>query len=173
MQIVVSISVWYQKWHINNVYFQKESIATIASIPRCMKEAWTPTPLTYSIVYSTCIVWVPARRVSRPYVRNYPREQWVHVCKCALYAYAWLSVSLLQITFTYGHACVCVCVYVYARFVNRCVLPCNYTCPSENNRITDKYRSRSCVHAYTNASLSFILHRYLYLFNQEIRHVLM
>lgn len=38
-----------------------------SSVPRCRTEGWTLTPLTYSIVHSTWIVRMPARRVSGPY----------------------------------------------------------------------------------------------------------
>lgn len=136
-----------------------------------MKEAWTLTPLTYSIVHSTCIIRVPARRVSGPYacviIRVNSGFTYVNVLYMRMHGWACRYCKLRSRT-ARGRTRMC----AYARFVSRCILPCNYTCSRENNRIFDKYRSRSCIH--TQMHFSFVPRHFpASLFNQEIDIVLM
>lgn len=162
MQIVVSIPVWYQRWHINghNVWCPKESIATaIVNVPKCMTEAWTPMPLTYSIVHSTRIVRVPARRVSRPYacviIRVNSGFTYVNVLYMRMHGWACRYCKLRSRTATRARVCMQdSSAGAYFRVIIRALA-----------RITALPINTDHGRACTQIRFSFFPLRYLYLFN--------
>lgn len=77
-----------------------------------MYEGSVNTPLTYSIVHSTCIVRVPARRVSGPYacviIRVNSGFTYVNVLYMRMHGWACRYCKLRSCTSALARVCVCV-----------------------------------------------------------------